>query len=255
PPIVFDDSPSQAAQLWDAYGMKSVWLAIAVGVAALGWRWMNRTFDETKRESDAMAQSFTAAADARTAQAAPSPQVEIGHAIERNSLDADERFTAAAAHFERREFTEAIAAFSNVMERYPKRPQAAKALLYRARAYLGNELLWDADRDVAAFLEKHPGSGDFPQALALGAEIAERLKMHERAVERATKLLTDHLSSPYVPTARLWRGIASAALGDTATARADLTSVLGSTGPADPIHERAKQALDELGPEPQAPAP
>ena len=132
------------------------------------------------------------------------------------------------------------------MVKYPKRPEAAKAELFRGKALLAAGRYEEANRALGHLLTSRSGSPDYAEALVRRAESSARLGDSPQAIADCSQLLRDNPTSAFAAEALTIRGEAYLARNDPQNATADFKNVLDRTGPSDPLHERAQAALKSL---------
>ena len=173
-------------------------------------------------------------------------EASLENQLAAHARDASMRLAAAFAAFRAGDAERAIAECDGLIDEYPKRPEAEQAAFLRGSALLGLRHYGLAHEAFAQFRRERPGSQRYAEALLRGAQAALELADAREAVALLDQLLGAFRDSPFALEAQLVRGEARASLGDLASARADLRAVAGRLGPADPLRQRARRALEAL---------
>ncbi len=237
---------------WRAYGKR---LATVVAVVlVLGWavrrvgRMIERATSETDRATAELRAGIQGGNQALAGASTGPEGAALRARLEQGMRDAASKLEAASALFRRGSFLEAVQVCDALIDRYPKLPEATEAAFLRARALLLAGRDKEALEALSRFASEHRGSAHYAEALLRAGEA--NLKLHDAkdALPPLDELVRSLPDSPFATEGYLFRARALADNGDALSAEADYRIVIGRTGPADPLHASAREALKKLPP-------
>ena len=129
------------------------------------------------------------------------------------------------AHQRRREHEQAMSHFTTVIVEHPEHALAADAWMHRARSQLLRGQ--DATSHYADFATRHPDHARAPEALALAADAAERLRNWPVAADIHRRIHEGYPNDARADEARVREGIVAYAMQDWERARTMLEDALG----------------------------
>lgn len=233
--------------IWDAVGKKLLVTGAIAALVVLAVRrvsgFIDQSNEETANKSEALAKVKDREDAARLRSEA---EAEVRRASEENAKASTAQFEAAMTLYRKGDYLGAVRVFEDLMVKYPKRPEAAKAELFRGKALLAAGRYEEANRALGHLLTSRSGSPDYAEALVRRAESSARLGDSPQAIADCSQLLRDNPTSGFAAEALTIRGEAYLARNDPQNATADFKNVLDRTGPSDPLHERAQAALKSL---------
>jgi len=232
---------------WRAWGRKLALFGAVVFVLVWAVRRVGMMIQRATQESIQATDSLHRGI---AGQGVPAPQEDraaLEARLAAGARAATQHLELAHAAFRRGDYRSAIASCDVVIERWPKRAEAAEARFLRARALLSAGKEREAIEALARFAAEHRGSPHYPEALLRSGEALLHLGDAAGALHPLDDLLRSFPDSPYALEGQLRRGQARAARGDPASAEADFRAVLARVGPADGLHARAREGLRRLG--------
>ncbi|MFN7132543.1 MAG: tetratricopeptide repeat protein, partial [Myxococcales bacterium] len=250
-----DDAPSTAVLLWNAWGRKALVVGAVVLVGWLGVRKIGRSIDSAVEETDRNTQLMLKNREASERAEAAKEQEKLVAALDtKYGQEAEQALQRAASLAREGRHTDAAAAFAEVMQEFPKRPQAVAAKLGRAKSLLAAEDPVGAIAQLEAVVREHRGEPVAIEALVVLAEAHLAVNQNAEAAGTATQLLVEHEASPFAARARLARAHANQRLGNADDARKDAEWITGRYTRADPLYVQADALLATLaGPGPETP--
>lgn len=114
---------------------------------------------------------------------------------------------AYGLHFDKKDFPGAIAAYQDVITRFPESPEAAEAQFRIANIYH-----WDLVKPEKAITEyqkviqAYPQTGYAIETLIRLGEVYIRLNQFDKSIEVLQRVINNHPNTPYVPWAMLVLG-------------------------------------------------
>ena len=245
--VQVEDASSALPEVATSIGKK---LLIAASIlACLGFivkrvgRMIDSATNEAAQASDTLAHAQQHADNLRLAEQSQSALVQMSQA---NSKEAARLLDAARAAFNKENYSEAIAGFDNILERYPKRPEAVSAKFLRGKALLASGQPARAIAALSDYLEHHSGTAEYWEALLRRGQAYQAQLEDSLALTDLNQLLEKQPTSPLAIEALMARGEIRARRGSNPDAEADLKAVLERTGPSDPINARAAEGLKKL---------
>ncbi len=240
------------------YGKKLVLGALVLTGGLIAVRAFNRSIDEwsvevetrTAERAKAAAESRARADEIKRKTDKEAERKRLAEERDDREKDAQAAFETALATYRAGSFDRAVAEFDKLLREYELTSHSGPARFYRAKALLEAQRAFNAVDGFSDFMKRHAASPDFPEALMRRGH-AHHLSGHpSNAIEDLNRFMRNHPASSLGLEAHLLRGDAFAAMQDRASATADFNHVMNGTGPADPLHQRAKDAVARLGPAP-----
>jgi tetratricopeptide (TPR) repeat protein len=248
---------STAQVFWESYGKKLLAVAVLAGLGIFIVHKLGGTIDEGARDLESKMQQL---GEALRPPGPPPPgealrpgdpqrryEAERLRLLDRDRARASRGLDQGMMHFRSGDFEAAAQAFRAVVRAAPQRPEASRARFLFAKSLLGAGRTTDAVPAFTEFMERHPGSSDYPEAVLRRGQAYHMLGAHARAIRDYDDLIGSHAGSSLVTEAFLSRADAAAAIGSLDAARADYQIVLSRAGKADPLHGRARAGLARLG--------
>ena len=251
PPEVSTFQVEDAGSAWThaAASIGKKLLVAASILACLGFivkrvgRMIDSATNEANQASDGLARAQQHADNARLAEQSQSALVQMSQS---NAKEAARMLDAAQSAFNKESYSEAISGFDNILERYPKRPEAITAKFLRGKALLASGQPARAIPALSDYLEHHPGTAEYWEALLRRGQAYQAQLDDGLALTDLNQLLEKQPTSPLATEALVVRGEIRARRGSNPDAEADLKAVLERTGPSDPLNARAAEDLKKL---------
>ena len=254
PPTTVATVNMPAKSPWPGRAVRLAVVAALGGGAWLGYRQVSSAFDKAAAEQKVAAEALArqqALMEQKLLEERSRAELELKAAeAEREST---RLLDEGLKELGDQRFTHAVAALDALLERYPKREAAQRALFFRGKALLGLDKKTDAIRDFTAFLESKPSSPDAPEALLRrGQARARNLQLEEAEADYRT-FLEKHPGHELTPLVYLARGELYLVREKHDLARDELERVLASER-ARPEDKAAAQALlDKIPAAPKKP--
>lgn len=133
------------------------------------------------------------------ALAAPTPRPTPARSDAATLLERDPApdllYRAATGSYLRSDFDDAIARFTELINKYPQHPKALESLYWRAECFRRRERCSDAVADLEQFIGKAQNHSLLPGALDRCARCLEQLGKHAQAQALRERLLAEHPDS------------------------------------------------------------
>jgi len=235
---------------------------IKVGVAALVLVLVVVVFRKMFRGVDSMVNGTIQSSDQLRAQlqagAGPTPDVAVmdpgpgpsgsGGVPTGGSGEAQAAalYNAGARAEAAQDYQVALAQYSQVLNDFPKRPQAESAAFRIGKVRLELSQWSEGAMAFDEFMLRYPGSVNAPEALLRRGEANLQLGRTPEAAQDFTAVLERHPFSPLATEVYVRRGELRATQGDAQGARADFSLAKSRTSAADAWFQRAAKGLEAL---------
>src|SRR5262249_7291067 len=206
-------------------------------------RMIDSATSEATQASDSLAQARQHEDNRHLAEQS---QASLAQMSQSNAKEAARMLETARAAFNKESYSDAIAGFDSIVERYPKRPEAVTARFLRGKALLASGQQARAIVTLTDYVEHHSGTPEYWEALLRRGQ-AYRAQLEDNlALADLNQLLEKQPTSPFAAEALIVRGEIRARRGSSPDAEADFKAVLERTGPSDPLNSRATEDLKKL---------